>query len=112
MIAKRYGSKLHSVTPNFDARAMNEIGFRRDNEWSEDADEFFSAYEKVETHDLTAAAEGEVQGEAEERLLESLQAQLDAVGQTVGDDAAQWKFRPGMRGGEPIAAWFPYTLIF
>jgi TonB family protein len=28
------------------------------------------------------------------------------------DDAAQWKFRPGMRGGEPIAAWFPYTLIF
>jgi TonB family protein len=28
------------------------------------------------------------------------------------DDAAQWKFRPGMRGGQPIAAWFPYTLIF
>jgi hypothetical protein len=87
LIAKRYGSKLHSVTPNFDARAMNEIGFRRDNEWSEDAEEFFSAYEKVETHDLTAAAEGEVQGEAEEKLLESLQAQLDAVAKTVGDDA-------------------------
>ena len=28
------------------------------------------------------------------------------------DDAAQWKFRPGMRGGQPIAAWFPYILTF
>ena len=29
MITKRYGSKVQSVTPNFDARAMNEIGFQR-----------------------------------------------------------------------------------
>lgn len=28
------------------------------------------------------------------------------------EDAAQWKFRPGMRGGQPIAAWFPYTITF
>jgi TonB family protein len=28
------------------------------------------------------------------------------------DDAAQWKFRPGMRGGQPIASWFPYTITF
>jgi TonB family protein len=28
------------------------------------------------------------------------------------DDAAQWKFRPGTRGGQPIAAWFPYTITF
>jgi hypothetical protein len=87
VIVKRYGSKVHSVTSNFDARAMNEIGFRRDNEWSEDSDEFFDAYEKLETHDLTAAAEGEIQGDAEEKLLESLLAQLDAVAKTVGDDA-------------------------
>lgn len=26
--------------------------------------------------------------------------------------AAEWKFRPGTRGGEPIAAWFPYTITF
>jgi hypothetical protein len=65
---------------------MNEIGFRRDNEWSEDGDAFSDAYEKEETHDLTAAAEGEIQGDAEEKLLESLLAQLDAVARTVGDD--------------------------
>lgn len=28
------------------------------------------------------------------------------------DDAAQWKFRPGMRAGQPIASWFPYTITF
>jgi TonB family protein len=28
------------------------------------------------------------------------------------EDAAQWKFRPGMRAGQPIAAWFPYTITF
>ncbi|HSK21491.1 MAG TPA: hypothetical protein VK912_20215 [Longimicrobiales bacterium] len=85
MITKRYGSKVQSVTPNFDARAMNEIGFQRDNEWSLATDEFSETYEKLETHELTAAAEGEVQGEAEEKLLESLLEQLLAVEKTVGD---------------------------
>lgn len=85
MITKRYGSKVQSVTPNFDARAMNEIGFQRDNEWSLATDEFSESYEKVETHELTAAAEGEVQGEAEEKLLESLLEQLLAVEKTVSD---------------------------
>jgi hypothetical protein len=86
VIAKRYGSKIQSVTPNFDARAMNEVGFQRDNEWSMTTDEFMESYEKVETHELAAAAEGDVQGEAEEKLLESLQEQLNAVDRTVGDD--------------------------
>ena len=86
MIAKRYGSRIQSVTPNFDANAMNEIGFQRDNEWTESADEFFETFEKIETHELTAAAEGEVQGEAEEKLLESLHAQLIAVAKTVGPE--------------------------
>jgi hypothetical protein len=85
VIAKRYGSKIQSVAPNFDARAMNEIGFQRDNEWSMPTDEFLETYEKLETHELTAAAEGAVQGEAEEKLLESLQEQLVAVEKTVHD---------------------------
>lgn len=86
MIAKRYGSKIQSVTPNFDARAMNEVGFQRDNEWSIPTDEFVETYEKTEKHELTAAAEGDVQGDAEEKLLESLQEQLLAIEKTVGDD--------------------------
>ena len=85
MIAKRYGNKIHSVQPNFDARAMNEVGFTRDHDWSMDAQEFSETYEQVEKHDLTAAAEGEIQGEAEETLLTSLQDQLVAVSQAAND---------------------------
>jgi hypothetical protein len=87
LIVRQYGNRVHSVEPNFDARAMNEIGFRRDNEWTMPADEFHQAYEKREAHELTAAAEGEVQGEAEEALLQSLHEQLQAVaGAAAGGD--------------------------
>lgn len=85
MIAKTYGTKLQSVQPNFDSRAMNEIGFRRDNEWSQPVDEFFAAHEKLEAHELTAAAEGAVQGEAEDDLLHSLHEQLLAVERAAGE---------------------------
>lgn len=84
MIAKRYGARLQSVRPNFDARAMNEIGFMRDNEWSESVEAFQADHDKAEVHELTAAAEGEVQGEAEERLLQSLEEQLLAIEQAAG----------------------------
>ena len=87
MIAKKYGTKIHTVQPNFDARAMNEIGFTRDHDWSMDAKEFLETYEQTETHDLTAAAEGEVQGDAEETLLRSLQDQLLAVSRGAGGDS-------------------------
>src|SRR5688572_3670301 len=86
VIAKKYGTKIHSVQPNFDARAMNEIGFTRDHDWSLDTNDFFETYEQVETHELKAAAEGEVQGDAEESLLRSLQEQLVAVSRNTGDD--------------------------
>ncbi|CAN5783049.1 hypothetical protein BH23GEM10_BH23GEM10_13150 [soil metagenome] len=85
MIAKAYGATLHSVEPNFDSRAMNEVGFRRDNEWSMALDEFLAAHDKMETHELTAATEGDVQGEAEAALLSSLQDQLMATVDAAGD---------------------------
>jgi chromosome condensin MukBEF complex kleisin-like MukF subunit len=85
VIAKKYGNKIHSVQPNFDARAMNEVGFTRDHDWSMDAQEFSETYEQVEKHELTAAAEGEIQGEAEETLLTSLQDQLVAVSKAAND---------------------------
>lgn len=85
MIVRQYGTKVQSVEPNFDAHAMTEIGFRRDNEWSMPTEAFFSEYEKVESHELTAAAEGEVQNEVEDNLLHSLREQLLAVAASVGD---------------------------
>jgi hypothetical protein len=85
VIARQYGTRVHSVEINFDANAMTEIGFRRDSEWSMPTEEFFASYEKLESHELTAAAEGDVQSETEDRLLQSLEQQLRAVGQTVGD---------------------------
>ena len=85
MIAKRYGTKIQSVQPNFDAHAMNEIGFMRDHEWDMPADEFLAGYEKMEVHELTAAAEGDVQGAAEEALLVSLLEQLHALEASVAD---------------------------
>jgi hypothetical protein len=87
VIAKKYGTKIHTVQPNFDARAMNEIGFTRDHDWSMDTKEFLETYEQTEAHDLTAAAEGEVQGDAEETLLRSLQDQLLAVSRGAGGDS-------------------------
>lgn len=79
MILKRYGNKLHSVTPNFDPRAMNEIGFQRDHEFSVDADEFQSNYSRIEEHALTGSGEGMVQNDAEQAALDQLSAQLTAL---------------------------------
>jgi hypothetical protein len=87
VIVRQYGTKVQSVEPNFDANAMNEIGFRRDNEWSLPTDEFFETYEKVETHSLTSEAEGDVQSEAEAQLLRSLEEQLRKLDDGVGDGA-------------------------
>ena len=79
MILKRYGSMLHSVTPNFDARAMNEIGFQRTHEMSVSDVDFGQKFEHTESHELTAEAEGMVQIDAETAVLGKLKAQLDAL---------------------------------
>lgn len=85
MIVKRFGKKVESVRADFDSRAMTEIGFRRDDEYSEPAETFFEAYEKRELHELTAATEGDVQSETEEKLLESLLEQLHAADKSTQD---------------------------
>jgi hypothetical protein len=85
LIVRQYGTKVQSVQPNFDANAMNEIGFRRDDAWSMATGDFFSSHEKLATHELTAAAEGEVQSEAEAALLRSLQKQLLSLAEGADD---------------------------
>jgi len=79
VILKRYGANVQTVKPNFDARAMNEIGFQKSDELSMPAAEFESSYEKKATHELIASAEGDVQMVAEQAVLDSLKAQIDSL---------------------------------
>ncbi len=84
MIVRRYGTAVQSVVPNFDSRAMTEIGFQRTSDFSLPADEFFDRYEKVDERALDATAEGDVKDEAEQALLATLRERLDALEAEVG----------------------------
>jgi hypothetical protein len=79
MIFRKYGATLHSVEPNFDARAMNEIGFRKNGEQEQPFAEFEQKYERTAGHELTAEAGGAVQNDAEEAVLKQIREQLDAI---------------------------------
>lgn len=79
MILRKYGNRVLSVTPNFDARAMTEIGFMRDGAVQLSADEFDAKYSRVDLRELTAESKGDVQGDVEEAVLASLQQQLEAL---------------------------------
>jgi len=76
MILRRYGKNIESVEADFDARAMTEIGFRRDRAFSIPTDEFESGYERVDGAELTATSAGAVQDEAERDVLAALLAAL------------------------------------
>ena len=54
MIFKKYGTSYHSVDPNFESKALNEIGFRKDKERVVPVEEFQGAYEHLTTHELVA----------------------------------------------------------
>jgi hypothetical protein len=79
MIVRRYGSSVQSVELNFDSRAMTEIGFRRDQEWSVPTEEFEQGWEKVEEYSLEATSEGDVQDTTEQALLARLEAQIREI---------------------------------
>ena len=84
MIYKRYGSAYQSVEVDFDARAMTEIGFRRDRKNSIPVEDIESSWDRVDERALTATAEGPVQYEAESAVLEALREQLDAYMSELG----------------------------
>lgn len=79
MIFRKYGASLHSVDPNFDANAMNEIGFMKNGAQEVRWEEFEAAYERVTGHELSAQAEGDVQNVAEAAVLKDLHAQLSSI---------------------------------
>jgi len=85
MILRRYGNSVQSVETHFESKALTEIGFRRDHRFAVPAEEFAESYELVETHDLTASAEGSVQDETEQSLLRDLEEQLAGIEAGLGE---------------------------
>lgn len=79
MLLRRYGSSFHSVVLNFDSKALNEIGFRRDHETSFEVDEFEAAYERLVGHAFDAEAQGDVHDEVEQAVLDELEAKVREV---------------------------------
>ncbi|HKJ01141.1 MAG TPA: hypothetical protein VJ997_01765 [Longimicrobiales bacterium] len=76
MIVKRYGTTVQSVDPNFESTALNEVGFRRDKEWTLPVEEFDAGYVQLTVHELSAEAEGPVQDHTEQLLLDRLEGRL------------------------------------
>ncbi len=79
MIVRIAGSRVESVEPRFDARALTEIAFRPSGELRQDAESFFEEHEEVSTHELTATAEGDVKDEVERELLDILLDRLRSL---------------------------------
>jgi hypothetical protein len=82
MILKQYGTSYQSVQPNFNSRALTEIGFRRDKQLSISAEELEANYEKVGGREFAPESEGHVHDRAEEDLLRNLE---DGVKECVAD---------------------------
>lgn len=72
MIFKRYGESYQSVDTNFDSKALNEVAFRRNREASFPPEDLETRYEPGEVHLLVAEAEGDVQDETEQAMLDRL----------------------------------------
>lgn len=79
MLFRRYGTTYQSVDIDFDAKAINDVGFRRNRERSESVEDFEGAYDPIETVELTAEAEGDVQYETKQVLLDRLKAKLEEL---------------------------------
>lgn len=86
MILRRYGTTMQSVELNFSAQAMNEIGFLRDHQTSIPVDDFRTDWEKVEERAFEATAEGWVQNDTEQELLDRLEARIRELEEELGED--------------------------
>lgn len=95
MIFRKYGKTYHSVVPNFDSRAMTEVGFQKSGDESIETAEFEAKYERVDGRELTASASGAVQDEVEREMLEQLRAQLLELEQNAGDAVLVVESEPG-----------------
>ena len=85
MIFRQYGMSFQSVELNFDSKALNEVGFRRNHQRSIGVDAFRSEHELVETREIVAEAEGDVQDHTEQQLLDKLERAVDALSSSLGE---------------------------
>lgn len=85
MIIRRYGTKFHSVSLDFDPAAMTEVGFRRDGEQEWDAEEFLAEYEMVGEKEIIAEFTDAVQEAAERLMLDGLSEKVNAVHDALGE---------------------------
>lgn len=85
MIYKQYGTTYQSVDVNFEAKAMNEVGFRRNRQESFPTEELAGRYEEIEVHELVADAEGAVQTESEQAMLDKLEGALSSLVEGLPD---------------------------
>jgi hypothetical protein len=85
VILKRYGSSLRSVTPEFNAHALNEIAFGRDDDFSIEGDEFEERFEVSREESLAVETDAPVQKDAEEALLDELRAGIDRIRAGLGE---------------------------
>lgn len=76
MILRRFGSRVASVVPRFDSRALNEIGFTRTDTFDASREEFDQEWERVTGSELGPKADGDVQDAVERELLEKLRSSL------------------------------------
>lgn len=76
MILRRYGGSVQSVELNFDSKALTEIGFRRDRQFSVPAERFETEYARVEGYELTEEERGDVQDEVEQVMLRRLEERI------------------------------------
>jgi hypothetical protein len=85
MIIRRYGTKFHSVSLDFDPAAMTEVGFRRDGEREWDAEEFLADHEMVGGEEIMAEFTDPVQEAAERMMLDALEEKVNAVHDALGE---------------------------
>ena len=85
MIIRRYGSRFHSVSLDFDPAAMTEVGFRRDGKQEWDAEEFLAGHQMVREEEVITRSTNAVQEAAERTMLEALEEKVLAIHDSLID---------------------------
>lgn len=85
MILRAYGETLQSVSIEFDSKAFNEVGFRRDRQHAIPVADFERDWERVEEHEISARDEGAVQDHTQQRMLDTMESELRGLLEGLSD---------------------------